>query len=272
MPDLKVNRALALEVWTQVDQGTPPKAMRLSTKISTRTIGRLCRAKRTFENEGALGTLTEGSRWSLESIRQMKQWFGEYLAQSGKVGESLPYPHPGHSDEESVGKSFTDSPRKRFAGMRESTSKEAGGHFHVSPRTILLWLAQKKVKGYKTPGGRRVIVIEDQGQTNNSSPLARETWKQNHMKDFIEATREYSYYLLHRVMYEELTSLKYKEPFGDFNYHGKIINCTFENNDQLSALRERLNQALADQDRGVACVLANEIVGKLRDETTKCPG
>ena len=109
MPELKVNRALALEVWTQVDQGTPPKAMRLSIKISTRTIGRLCRAKRTFENGGAPGTLTEGSRWSLESIRQLKQWFGEYLAQSGKVGQSQPYPRPRDSDEEPLGKSFTDS-------------------------------------------------------------------------------------------------------------------------------------------------------------------
>jgi len=102
MPDLKVNRALAFEVWTHADQGTPPKAMLLSTVISPRTIARLCRAKRTFENEGALGTLTEGSRWSLRFLGELNEWFSAYQAKKAQEEE-------GQETQESAG--YADNER-----------------------------------------------------------------------------------------------------------------------------------------------------------------
>jgi len=47
--------------------------------------------------------------------------------------------------------------RERFGSFEWLTSDEAARHLKVKPRTLLLWVRQGKVKGYKLSGTKRHV-------------------------------------------------------------------------------------------------------------------
>lgn len=76
MPDRKVTRDVALEVWSRSDEGLAPKAIR--TSVSLRTVSRLCYVRRGFEQGTLVGALATTTRWSVDLVREVEGWFEAY--------------------------------------------------------------------------------------------------------------------------------------------------------------------------------------------------
>jgi len=82
----------------------------------------------------------------------------------------------------------------------------------------------------------------------------------------IQALKAYAEWALKRATEEELAPLRYKEPFGDFSYQGKIVEAFLKTNKRLASLNEAFVRTLDGIDRSTACDTAHKLAGALLDK------
>ena len=85
----------------------------------------------------------------------------------------------------------------------------------------------------------------------------------------IQALRAYAKWALKRATEEELTSLRHKEPFGDFSYNGRIVEALLKTNKSLGPLNDAFVRSFAGIDRSQACDTGHKLAGARLDKCNR---